>query len=210
MEKAGDINDPGFTFRFRSELKRRLRDERGAGKVAAIVGKGTAPDAQVTVDRVQIAAEDLPESWVRAGNKIPLVSAGDVDRGWYREAYGSQPAEIATSWKAGVALHEYVHHLQQAMPEAAALFHKLHRRRTKGEPKVSVGPEPEEIGRIDQYLLKYTGREYDSGEVPHEVWAVAMQALFHHIDGKDFTKKLVRDDPELLDLVLGVLFRYDP
>ena len=87
---------------------------------------------------------------------------------------------------------------------------KLHRRRTKGEPKVSVGPEPEEIGRIDQYLDPYTGREYNPGEVPREVWAVATQMLFHHIDGDDYTKELIRDDPELLYLVLGVLFRYDP
>ena len=36
-----------------------------------------------------------------------------------------------------------------------------------------------------------------------------MQMLFHHIDGTDYTKELIRKDPELLDLVLGVLFRYD-
>ncbi len=96
------------------------------------------------------------------------------------------------------------------MPGANALFHQLHRRRTKGEDRVVVGPGQHEIGRKDQYVEKYMGREYDSGEDPKEVWAMAMHMLFHHIEGTDYMRELIRDDPELLDLVLGVLFRYDP
>ena len=132
-----------------------------------------------------------------------------MHRGWYRQPDGPGPARIATSWRAGVALHEYVHHLQIAMPEVDALFRQLHRRRTRGEQRVPVGSVGE-IGRIDQYVDPYMGREYDSGEDPKEVWAMAMHMLFHHIEGTDYTKELILDDPELLDLVLGVLFRYDP
>ncbi len=210
MEKAGDIDDPRFTARFRAELRRRLREERGAGKVAAIVGETSAPDAQAAADRVRAAAKDLPESWVRAGNGIPLKSAGGDVRGAYIEARGDKPAFIVTDWGEGTELHEYIHHLQRAMPGAEALFRKLHRRRTKGEDRVVVGDRPDELGRKDQYVEEYMGREYGPGEVPKEVWPTAMQLVFHHFDGTDYTKELIRKDPELLDLVLGVLFRYDP
>lgn len=39
---------------------------------------------------------------------------------------------------------------------------------------------------------------------------MAMQMLFHKIDGEDFMEDLAAEDPEMLDLALGVLFRYDP
>ncbi len=39
---------------------------------------------------------------------------------------------------------------------------------------------------------------------------MAMQMLFYKIDGEDFMKALVKRDPEMLDLALGALFRYDP
>lgn len=39
---------------------------------------------------------------------------------------------------------------------------------------------------------------------------MAMQMLFYKIDGEDFMEDLATEDPEMLDLALGVLFRYDP
>ena len=48
-----------------------------------------------------------------------------------------------------------------------------------------------------------------------EVITRAMQTLFHPLrdpTGREFEKfpDLVRDDPEMLHLTLGLLFRYDP
>ncbi len=96
MEKAGDINDARFTTRFRAELRRRLREERGAGKVAADVVAAIALDKQVVADRIRAAAGDLPESCVRAGNVIPLQSGGSDLRGSYRKATADRPALIVS------------------------------------------------------------------------------------------------------------------
>ena len=37
-----------------------------------------------------------------------------------------------------------------------------------------------------------------------------VEQAFHVIDGSDYLHKLVRDDPEMLDLVIGVLMHFDP
>ena len=77
-------------------------------------------------------------------------------------------------------------------------------------------------GRRDQYIDDYFGREYDPamlagiGYDPDrpatEVMTHAFQILFHRLPGKEPVDldDLVRDDPEMLDLALGLLFHYDP
>ena len=96
------------------------------------------------------------------------------------------------------------------MPEPDGLFAALHRRRTKGEERVSIGRGKGETGRADQYLHRYTGREYDPGEEPREVLAMGMQQLFHPLFGREYLRDLVRRDPGIPDLLPGVLFGYDP
>ena len=74
----------------------------------------------------------------------------------------------------------------------------------------------EKCAATASYILKYQGREYhaklgsDNDGEPLEVITMAMQMLFYKIDGEDFMKALVKRDPEMLDLALGALFRYDP
>ena len=72
-------------------------------------------------------------------------------------------------------------------------------------------------GREDDYVDDYFGREYDHNSVKHrpalEVVTRAFQVLFHRFDGPDGPIDLdryLRDDPEMVDLVIGMLFHYDP
>ena len=54
------------------------------------------------------------------------------------------------------------------------------------------------------------GREYGADENLREVLTMAMQGVFHPIWGIGHLPGTVRDNPEMVDLVLGVLCRYDP
>ena len=56
-----------------------------------------------------------------------------------------------------VAMHEYTHHLQAAMPELDGLFQALHRRRTHDEPVIELPGYPGIRGRKDQYIDAYFG-----------------------------------------------------
>lgn len=59
-------------------------------------------------------------------------------------------------------------------------------------------------------MLPHYGREYGPGQDPREVFTMAIQQTFHPVWGREFLRRLVRDDPEMLDLVTGVLLHYDP
>ena len=211
VEDAGGVDAPDFPARFREGLRDRLRQERGAGTVAAVIDaeRGGGRRAQ----RVRDAAKELPASWVRAGNALPVTGMRGNNRGVYRtgrdRATGEVVGAISVSKDVGNPLHEYCHHLQRAMPGLDRLFGALHRRRTKGEPRVVVGA-PGELGREDQYVDKYSGREYGAAEEPREVFTVAVQQTFHPVWGTEYLGEMARDDPEMLDLVIGVLLRYDP
>ena len=82
-------------------------------------------------------------------------------------------------------LHEYIHHLQYAMTALSARFTELHRRRTCGDPILTVYPDrPDtkgETGRPDDYVHPYTGREYNGD--PLEVMTMAHQQLLHLVNG---------------------------
>ena len=208
VEQAGGIDAPDFVDRFREDLRNSLREERGAGTVHVQIEVGEKGSR--TASRVRKAAGELPASWVTKGNTLPLTAIGASDRGGYLSARDGRPAQISVATDVGNPLHEYFHHLQRAMPKLDGLFAALHHRRTKGDPRVQIGRGKNEIGRTDDYILEYAGREYDPGEQPREVLTMGMQQLFHPLFGREYLRNLVRDDPEMLDLLLGVLFGYDP
>ena len=115
----------------------------------------------------------------------------------------------------GTRVHEYAHHLQSSMPGLNELFVALHRRRTEGEPLVAVTRDPTETGRVDRYIRPYQGKEY--GDDPREVITMAYQYVWQRDlwdpgDGGWWKgrKGLLTYDPEMLDLALGALFKYDP
>ena len=43
-----------------------------------------------------------------------------------------------------------------------------------------------------------------------EMITSAMEILLHPLYGKEMLGKMVREDPEMLDLALAALFRYNP
>ena len=66
-------------------------------------------------------------------------------------------------------------------------------------------------GRKDQYIDAYFGTEYPGSPAPAmEMITSAMEILFHPLYGKEMLGKMVREDPEMLDLALAALFRYNP
>ena len=209
VAQAGSVDGPGFADAFRRGMRKRLRDERGAGTVDADIDAGAGGGRTAT--RVRRATEELPASWVRQGNTVPLSGVRASARGRYAPPWRGGPAEISVAKDIGNPLHEYFHHLQEAMPGLNQLFVELHRRRTAGEARVPVtAGSSRELGRTDQYFRPYMGREYGPDEDPLEVLTMAMQGVFHPIWGRDYLPAIVRDDPEMVDLVLGVLFRYNP
>ena len=102
------------------------------------------------------------------------------------------------------------------MPGLDDIFQHLHRRRTAGDPVLPL-TNYGGTGREDNYVDDYFGCEYDHNSVKHrpplEVATRAFQLLFHRFDGPNGPIDLdryLRRDPEMVDLVIGMLFHYDP
>ena len=227
---GGDPSAPDFPNRLRARITDALRDSRGAGSVTPEIGRGTSAAADnAATGRVRAAARLFPAAWVRAANAMPLrVASTGLPAGGFWESplqydrvasLGERRiplpkghAFVAVSADAGAAVHEYTHHLQAVMPELDGLFQALHRRRTHGEPVIDLKPYRSVRGRRDQYIDAYFGREYQNQDRPPalEVIARAHQFLFHPFYGKEMLGKLIREDPEMLDLALAALFRYNP
>ena len=47
-------------------------------------------------------------------------------------------------------------------------------------------------------------------KTPREVLTMGMQQLFYSVWGDEYLDMMLRKDPEMLDLLLGLLFGYDP
>ena len=91
------------------------------------------------------------------------------------------------------------------------MFQALHRRRTHGEPVIDLPKYTGFRGRKDQYIDAYYGREYPSYAAPAlEVITRSLENVFYPMYGQERLGKMVRDDPEMLDLALAALFRYNP
>ncbi len=195
----------------RGAIRRRLQEKRGAGEVAADVRSehGGAAAAR----RIREAASLLPRSWVERTNRAPVVARRSGSRGAYYRATPNRPAMIRLSDNPSVALHEYVHHVQAMDPDLDRVFAQLHRRRTEGEPLAPLYDwAPRERGRRDQYVEAYTGREYPSagGSQPLEVMTTSIEQVLHTPHDRDRLMTLLEDDPEMRDLVIGLLLHYDP
>ena len=218
VDQAGGVAafDP---VRFRTALRNRLVQERGAGSLTANLSGDLATAVQHDIHGI------WPRSWIEAANRQPvLVARSSDERGIYIPARPGQAARLFVRdpadgpyvghWQ-GTRVHEYTHHLQSSMPGLNGLFVALHRRRTEGEPLVAVTRDPTETGRVDRYVRSYQGKEY--GDDPREVITMAYQYVWQRDlwdpgDGGWWKgeKPLLDYDPEMLDLALGALFKYDP
>lgn len=226
-EVGGDLDAAGYPDRFRAALRRRLRDERGAGTVepdVAAVDPDAIPgvpghhpgDHAGAASRVADAARGLPASWVRAGNGHDGVWV--ARQGARGGSYNPDTRVIVTDGTPSNALHEYVHHLQHAMPEVQEMLLAEHVRRTT-RPDGSRIPaggmmdyegKPWVTGRDDDYAVPYAGRDYPDYGDALEVWTVHMQSLIHDFEGREMLRDMLRRDPAMVDLMLGLLLRYDP
>ncbi len=220
--KAGGIapGDARFPGRFRRALTETLETERDASTIDPILDPGnTGLDAIAATDAVREATRVLPAKWIDRANDTPVRvvehSQNYPALGSYDKSAAGGPL-IVTNATPGNALHEYVHHLQDRLPDFDDLFQQLHRRRTAGDPVLPLTHYGGK-GREDDYVDDYFGREYDHNSVKHrpalEVVTRAFQMLFHPLkrskDQVDLDKYLHRD-PEMVDLVIGMLFHYDP
>ena len=115
-------------------------------------------------------------------------------------------------------LHEYGHHLQKAMPALQRLFCAEHLRRTTfpdgtRHPKTVLRGfegQPHIVGRDDDYVLDYVGRDYGGDLDGLEVLPEHLATVFHDHFGDEYLGTLATDDPRMLDLVLGFLFHWNP
>lgn len=125
-----------------------------------------------------------------------------------------------TYQSAKISIHEYGHRLQRTVPGLNDYFKQFWLDRTAGEktkPLAEFAKEKgtsrypiEEVGREDNFVDGYIGRNYgdDENPQPREVLTMAFQALL----GGDahLLKKMLDNDRELLHLTLGLLMRFNP
>ena len=203
--------------KFLDEVEKRLRTELGAGTVPS-GGVQTAGNASASAlhsaEAVRNAIRLLPATWVKkAGpvvvDQIPKDKTKKASGLYYK--YGSR-IEIAPGQGLATAMHEYVHHLQVALPGFQDIFRKEHLRRTTNPDGTRHQPVASKYDgfmvRDDDYVDDYFGAvDVEDGiEVPTRGYEI----LFADLYGKEMLSTLAKDDPGMLDLLLGVLFRYEP
>lgn len=198
-EQAGDLT--GAAMALQDAVRSELRKLRPVGEAPIALVPGTRKQAK---EVMQSVADVMPSDWVQAANAIPLkVHVSETKRGGYLPG---NPPQITTS-ESSTAVHEYLHHLQAACPDLDALFQDLHRQRTKGEPLIQI--RKGEWARKDHYYTAYQGREYAFAKPKPalEMLTMALQPIL----GSDpkaikMLHEMMKQDPEMLEMALGVLF----
>ena len=168
----------------------------------------------------------LPASWVRAGNAHGAVTVRQAGQRGGSYSHSQRRITVGAEADVGTALHEYVHHLQGAMPGFQRVFRAEHLRRTTTHGKRDPLTTADGGGystRADDYTTDYAGRDYGTTtamdvapgmDMPDgdalEVATTAFQAILHQYDGREVLGTLAKSDPRMLNLVLGLLFRFDP
>lgn len=218
---------------FLERLHTDLAGKRGAGSAVASVSNGG-----VGAKLVQAASRMYPQSWVKQTDALgPLFARKTSGRGWQCtltedratviiNQFGLiQNARRGMGWiTAGnfrTAVHEYAHRLQSAMPGLDDIFQGLHQRRTAGMPLkklrdlTGISYKSGEVTREDHYTNPYQGKVYS----PHGRSYVGqygalevMTMAFDSVLGGDLSRltAMLETDREMIDLVLGVLYHYDP
>ena len=223
----GAPGETAHALAFRERLTATLQRRRGAGEIEADVEPALPSAANdAAAEAVRDASRIFPRRWVEAANSSAIAVRNNHERSggtYYRPGIidyrpkdgGSRALAIVPDpslSRSGTDLHEYVHHLQQAMPRLNDLFVGLHRARTHNDPVVPLkGYKRGVTGREDKYIDPYIGREYDGD--PREVITKSYQILLadrRRLRGMHVLARLLQDDPELTDLAIGALMRYDP
>ena len=163
------------------------------------------------VDRLVARMEGVHEAILPELSRAMVAGTVEAVAGRIGRALdGSGPSEGSAAWAEALTAMA-----ARGWKEGLGVFKDLHRRRTEGEPLVAVTRDATETGRRDRYIRPYQGREY--GDDPREVITMAYQYVWQRDrwdpgDGGWWKgeRPLLDYDPEMLDLALGALFKYDP
>ena len=89
----------------------------------------------------------------------------------------------------------------------------------KRDPLVSVGPDPRMRGQPDDYIRAYSGRIYPKSATdklgvpagdPLELASTHLEMVLGEADKRKLLSELAEQDAGMLDLVIGMLFNFDP
>jgi hypothetical protein len=119
------------------------------------------------------------------------------------------------------AVHEYAHRLQSALPDLDGYFQELHQRRTTGDALKRLSTlsdlnyRADEMTREDNYVDPYFGKEYPPTNYSYHGRAGALELMTMAFEiilsgNEDFFYKFYREDKELFNLAIGLLFHYAP
>ena len=213
------------------DILERLNREVGTQKECAAIGDESGPSF------IKAASKRYPDSWTKASDDLGELNVKfEFERGYCYTAYEDNTYDlygIIFKLKAGdgviscantrVALHELANRLQACHPRMDALFQEIHKRRTVGEELESLLKltgdkryDIDEMTRKDGYANPYQGKEYNG--VPLEVMSVgleyvlAVRDLYGNVKTECLSNfiKMYNEDREMFDLVVGLLFHWEP
>lgn len=213
-EVGQELLDGGDYESFLERYLQRIKEQREVNIPALVQGGKDAKGAQV----VRLVSKLFPASWNKYSDlhSVKLNARLQRGRGSYNEATGLIKGDRFTTF-----VHEYAHRLQHTVPGLDDLFQDLHHRRTFDEPLIplkALFPKLNyrvwEVTQKDGYIEPYQGKVYSrtTGYTGKhgalEVMTMAFQCVLsnHPV----LLQRLVENDREMFDLVMGALFHYDP
>lgn len=195
-----------------------LNTVRPTGTEARVRSKGKGAEL------VRAASRLFPDVWTKLADDFgPLDVKAGSRRGFYRTLGATPSGGIAGMINASqfkTAVHEYAHRLQHAINGLDDLFQDLHQRRTAGAPIKSLRSltripyASNEVTREDKYINPYQGKIYSGrGRYlgKHGAMEVMTMGFESVLGGSPATlDRLLKEDREMFDLVIGVLYHYVP
>lgn len=164
-----------------------------------------------------------PTAWLQASNSLnPPVSVSALPK---RSYYSFTNGHMALPVDAGVyfrqvALHEFGHRMEHAVPALKALEWAFYHRRTEGEPKISLQKllktkayGAHEFVRPDKFSNPYMGKEYGGGHTDFwEIFTMGVELMMatDTMKGQQGITKLFLEDTDYRSFILGVLATVKP
>ena len=221
--------------RMRDGILEELERRQGISKISATTRASTNAFDVEGAKIIKEASLRYPDSWVSRGNELCVTEGRDLrvyfseKRGHYQKEathpMGGPEIYIRTP-EGSTAVHEYGHHLQRALGGAQSVFLEEHRARTAGHAVEELYPNrpdlSDEVGRPDGYYDRYQGKEYAPYALPLEMFTMAFQPILGDDsvpglryggragDAELYFARMIKRDPEMLKLSLGLLFHYVP
>lgn len=166
-----------------------------------------------------------PKAWMEIANAAGELVAVAQKRGYMFTAVADGPVKLpgfegvlkrgqaviaGSPGDTSTAVHELAHRLQATLNVLDERFQELHRRRTQGAKLRDIREvNPNYLGvgemtREDSYLTPYQGREYTGGQ-PGGALEVMTIAFEYFFGPTGRASRLLEEDPEIYQLVLGML-----